>query len=142
MSIFGISGWEFVILLLVFLVVIGPQRLPEYTRHLVGFVKKARKFVDESRSTVENEMGIAVEDLKKYDPRQFDPRRIVREAWGDTNPVEDLVNDTKGLMSSSSSSASASAAGAALLAAGTYDIDGGSTVEDSNGRAPFDPEAT
>ena len=78
----GLGGWEIVVLLIVFLVIVGPQRLPEVTRSLVQWVRKARRWVDDSRSTVEDEMGIAIEDLKKYDPRQYDPRRIIREAWG------------------------------------------------------------
>ena len=86
----GLGGWEIVVLLIVFLVIVGPQRLPEVTRSLVQWVRKARRWVDDSRSTVEDEMGIAIEDLKKYDPRQYDPRRIIREAWGDTD-IEELL---------------------------------------------------
>ena len=134
----GIGGWEFVVLLIVFLVIVGPQRLPEYTQNIIRTVRRARKWVDENRSVVENEMGIAVEDLKKYDPRQYDPRRIIREAWGDTT-LEDLVPDTKGLLTGAAAGTAAAAATASSSSASDY-----SSYDEDHAslRAPFDPDAT
>lgn len=135
MEFFGLNGWEPVVLIVVFLVIIGPQRLPEYTRNIVRMVRKARRWVDDSRETVETEMGIAVDDLRKYDPRQYDPRRIIREAWGDTN-AEDLLP-------SKESMASVAAAGGAAAAKGASKKKTGSSKKDSGPkRAPFDVEAT
>lgn len=130
----GLGGWEIVVLLIVFLVVVGPQRLPDVTRQLVQWVRQARRWVDDSRSTVEDEMGIAIEDLRKYDPRQYDPRRIIREAWGDTS-LEDLV-PSKDAMSLATGGAAAGAV--AKKAAG-----GKRSGKDKGPqRAPFDDEAT
>jgi sec-independent protein translocase protein TatB len=127
----GLNGWEPLVLLIVFLVVIGPQRLPEYTRNIVSWVRKARRWVEDSRSTVEDEMGIAVDDLKKYDPRQYDPRKIIREAWDDTG-IESTLDDAKGLVSGKSSSTSTS-----KKSSGSS-----SSKDDGPQRAPFDDEAT
>ncbi|HEX7350793.1 twin-arginine translocase TatA/TatE family subunit [Brachybacterium sp.] len=131
----GLGGWELVVLLVVFLVVVGPQRLPDVTRQLIHWVRQARRWVDDSRSTVEDEMGIAIEDLKKYDPRQYDPRRIIREAWGDTD-IEDLVPSKEAL--------SVAAGGAAVGAAAKKGSKSGSKSAKDKGpqRAPFDDEAT
>lgn len=132
----GLGGWELVILLVVFLVIVGPQRLPDLTRQLVQWVRQARRWVDDSRATVEDEMGIAMEDLRKYDPRQYDPRRIIREAWGDTD-LEELLPDKESL----SIASGAGAAGAAKKAAGGKK--GSKSAKDEGPkRAPFDPEAT
>lgn len=142
-SFLGIGGWEFIVLVLVFVLIVGPQRLPEYTRSIIQLVRKARKWVDESRETVESEMGIAVEDLKKYDPRQYDPRRIIRDAWGDTRPLEDLVNDTKSIVGASA--AGVAAVGAAAGMGGSHASGPSAAVADDDprgGRAPFDDEAT
>ncbi|MFC7373823.1 twin-arginine translocase TatA/TatE family subunit [Brachybacterium sp. GCM10030267] len=131
----GLGGWEVVILLIVFLVIVGPQRLPDLTRQLVRWVRQARQWVDDSRATVEDEMGIAIEDLRKYDPRQYDPRRIIREAWGDTDP-EDLLPSKEAM----SAVAGAGAAGAAAKKGSSK---GGKAKKDKGPqRAPFDPEAT
>lgn len=132
---FGLGGWELVVLLIIFLVVVGPQRLPDVTRQLVRWVRQARRWVDDSRTTVEDEMGIAIEDLKKYDPRQYDPRRIIREAWGDTD-LEDLVPSKESL----SVAAGGAAAGAAASA--TKGKKGAAGKDKGPQRAPFDDEAT
>jgi len=140
-SFFGIGGWEFIILLLVFVLIVGPQRLPEYTRNIVRMVRRARQWVDESRESVENEMGIAVDDLKKYDPRQYDPRRIIRDAWGDTSPIDDLVKDTSALVGSSA--AGVAAVGEAAKGSGSRSSSASTDAADArSGRAPFDDEAT
>ncbi|GAA1315661.1 twin-arginine translocase TatA/TatE family subunit [Brachybacterium tyrofermentans] len=134
----GLGGWEFVILIVVFLVIVGPQRLPGVTRQLVQWVRQARRWVDDSRATVEDEMGIAMEDLKKYDPRQYDPRRIIREAWGDTD-IEELLPSKESL----SVAAGAGAAGAASKAKSSKSGKSSKgSKDDSPQRAPFDPEAT
>lgn len=138
-SFLGIGGWEFIVLLLVFVLIIGPQRLPEYTRNIVRMVRRARTWVEESRESVESEMGIAVDDLKKYDPRQYDPRRIIRDAWGDTSPIDDLVKDTSALVGSSA----AGVASVGTAATGTAARRDSTKAADARpGRAPFDDEAT
>lgn len=133
---FGLGGWEIVVLLIVFLVFVGPQRLPDVTRQLIQWVRQARRWVEDSRTTVEDEMGIAIEDLKKYDPRQYDPRRIIREAWGDTD-IEELLPGKESL---SVAAGGAAAAGAAAKKGSKS----GSTSKKDDGpkRAPFDDEAT
>ena len=133
-GIFGLGGWEIVVLLVVFLVVVGPQRLPDVTRQLVQWVRQARRWVEDSRSTVEDEMGIAIEDLRKYDPRQYDPRRIIREAWGDTD-LEELIPGKDAM--------SVATGGAAAGAAAKGAASGKKSAKDKGPqRAPFDDEAT
>ncbi|ACU84972.1 Twin-arginine translocation protein TatB [Brachybacterium faecium] len=129
----GLGGWELVVLLIVFLVIVGPQRLPEVTRQLVQWVRQARRWVEDSRSTVEDEMGIAIEDLRKYDPRQYDPRRIIREAWGDTD-IDELLPSKDAM--------NVAAGGAAGAAASSSRRSSRSKKDEGPQRAPFDDEAT
>ncbi|MBE7702374.1 twin-arginine translocase TatA/TatE family subunit [Oerskovia sp. Sa1BUA8] len=79
---FGINGWEFGIILVIALVVIGPERLPRYAEQLGGFVRTARGFLKDAKARVDEELGEQVGDVDwaKLDPRQYDPRRIVRDA--------------------------------------------------------------
>lgn len=143
MSIFGLQGWEPVVLLIIFLLIIGPQRLPEYTRNVVRWVRSARQWVDESRASVEDEMGIAIDDLRKYDPRQYDPRRIIREAWGDTNP-EELLPSKEALSVSAGGAAAGAAASSRRGSRGSgRSASGAASAEDAaEQRTPWDPEAT
>ncbi|MFE4465336.1 twin-arginine translocase TatA/TatE family subunit [Oerskovia sp. NPDC056781] len=79
---FGINGWEFGIILVVAVIVIGPERLPRYAEQLGAFVRTARGFLKDAKERVDDELGDQVGDVdwSKLDPRQYDPRRIVREA--------------------------------------------------------------
>ncbi|WP_160664549.1 twin-arginine translocase TatA/TatE family subunit [Pseudarthrobacter sp. ATCC 49987] len=87
----GINGPEFILLLIIGLLVIGPSRLPEYTQKLANIVKEVRRMASGAREQIKEEVGIDIDDVdwKKYDPRQYDPRRIIKEALldDDTKPV-------------------------------------------------------
>lgn len=89
----GINGPEFLLLLIIGLLVIGPSRLPEYTQKLANIVKEVRRMASGAREQIKEEVGIDIDevDWKKYDPRQYDPRRIIKEALldDDTKPVSD-----------------------------------------------------
>ncbi|MBD7981027.1 MULTISPECIES: twin-arginine translocase TatA/TatE family subunit [Oerskovia] len=86
---FGINGAEFVVLLVVAVIVIGPERLPRYAEQLGAFVRTARGFLKDAKSRVDEELGPEVGDVdwSKLDPRQYDPRRIVREALLDDDDL-------------------------------------------------------
>lgn len=92
---FDINGWEFVILLVAALLVIGPERMPEYSAKLARMVKQLRGLADAARVQLREQMGSEFDDVdwKQYDPRQYDPRRIVREAlmddWSDDGKTPD-----------------------------------------------------
>lgn len=99
---FGISGAEFMVLLLVVVLVVGPQRLPEYTRKLTQMVRQLRLFVENTKAQIAQEVGPELADLnlKDLDPRQYDPRKIVRDALGEdidairnelTHPFESVM---------------------------------------------------
>jgi len=82
---FDINGWEFVILVVAALLVIGPDRMPEYSAKLAKLVRQVRGMADTAKVQLREQMGPDFDDVdwKSYDPRQYDPRRIVREALMD-----------------------------------------------------------
>jgi sec-independent protein translocase protein TatB len=89
--VFGISGPEFIVLAAVAAVVLGPERLPEYAQQLGRLVREMRRMAQGATAQVRSEMGPEFEDIdwRKLDPRQYDPRRIVREALADTFDPDD-----------------------------------------------------
>jgi len=94
--VFDINGWEFVILVVAALLVIGPERMPEYSAKLARLVKQVRGLADTAKVQLREQMGPDFDDVdwKQYDPRQYDPRRIVREALLDDGPhVDDPPDD-------------------------------------------------
>ena len=82
---FDINGWEVIVLVVVVILVLGPERLPEYAGKLAGFVRQARSFAANAKTQLKEQMGPEFDDVdwRQYDPRQYDPRRIVREALMD-----------------------------------------------------------
>jgi sec-independent protein translocase protein TatB len=87
---FDINGSEFLILLVVAVFVIGPERMPEYAAKLAKLVKQVRAMADTAKEQLREQMGSEFDevDWKQYDPRQYDPRRIVREALMDNETGE------------------------------------------------------
>ncbi|MFW0108574.1 Sec-independent protein translocase TatB [Rothia sp. P7181] len=80
---FGINGMEFIVLVILVFVVIGPERMPEYAQKLKEGVKWVRAMAFEAKDDLKEVMGdnpLGDFDWKQYDPRQYDPRTIVREA--------------------------------------------------------------
>lgn len=79
------NAWEFLILIVVALVVLGPERLPEYAAKLGKLVRDAKAMAETAKSQLKDQMGPEFKDVdwQQYDPRQYDPRRIVREALMD-----------------------------------------------------------
>lgn len=103
---FGINGGEFIILLVIAVLVIGPERLPGYAEQLAGIVRRVKTFMADTKVKVSEELGPEIGDVDwaQLDPRRYDPRRIVRDAL-----LEDTILDPR---------VKAKAAGAASAAAG------------------------
>jgi sec-independent protein translocase protein TatB len=80
--IFGLSFEKVLIIAIIAAFLIGPQKLPQYAASLARLVRRVRQMADSAQERVREEMGPEFEDLdwRKMDPRQYDPRRIIREA--------------------------------------------------------------
>lgn len=76
---FGFSGEKLLIIGLIAIFVIGPDKLPQYAAKLAQFVKAAKRMAEGAKTQLESEIGEEV-DWAKLDPRQYDPRRIIRDA--------------------------------------------------------------
>ena len=90
---FGINPGEFALLALVAIVVIGPERLPSYSRELREWVLKGRTMWQQGKEQLQADVGDDI-DWKSLDPRQYDPRRIVREALYEPMPAPVPVKPT------------------------------------------------
>ena len=85
---FDVNGSEFIILVVVSVLVIGPERMPEYAARLAKLVRQLRAMADTAKDQLREQMGPEFDDVdwKQYDLRQYDPRRIVREALMEDGP--------------------------------------------------------
>jgi sec-independent protein translocase protein TatB len=89
---FGLTFDKLLIILVIAVFLIGPDRLPGYAAQLARLVKTLRGFADGAKERMREEMGPEFDevDWRKLDPRQYDPRRIIREAL-----VDDVVPPAK-----------------------------------------------
>ena len=81
----GMLGLTFEKLLLIGIVAVfllGPEKLPHYAAQLARLVRQFRDMANGAKERMRDEMGPEFDDVdwKKLDPRQYDPRRIIREA--------------------------------------------------------------
>jgi len=62
---------------------ISPDKLPQYAAQLARWVRVVRSFTDEAKQRVATEMGPEFEDVDwaKLDPRRYHPKRLLTEAW-------------------------------------------------------------
>ena len=79
---FGLTPDKLIIIAVIAVFLIGPDRLPGYAAQLARLVRSLRGLADGAKDRMREEMGDDFDevDWKKLDPRQYDPRRIIREA--------------------------------------------------------------
>ncbi len=135
----GINGLELVVLAMIAVLVLGPERLPEYAAQLARLIKGLRRMATGAREQLREEVGPELDDVdwRKLDPRQYDPRRIIREAL-----LDDLDDVFKPVSEGSPTSAGAGGpAGASGAARPPVTAPIGPRLE-AGRAAPYDPEAT
>jgi sec-independent protein translocase protein TatB len=79
---FDIGFWELAIIMVVALLVIGPERLPGVARKLGLYLGKARRFISSVKADINKEL--AADELK----------RVLKEQQ-DSVGLHDIIEDTK-----------------------------------------------
>ncbi len=82
---FDIGFWELIIIAIIALIVIGPERLPEFARDAGKFVNKIRKFVNNAKNELEKELELDEFNGLHKDINHID--RLMKEA-----PDRELIN--------------------------------------------------
>ncbi|TAL40839.1 MAG: Sec-independent protein translocase TatB [Salinibacterium sp.] len=122
---FGLTFDKLLIIGVIALILLGPERLPHYAAQLARLVRSLRALAVGAKERMREEMGPDFDDIdwKQLDPRQYDPRRIIREALLEEptaqKPVSQGVRD-----------------------ADAHEPEGASAVPTGTKAAPFDSEAT
>ncbi len=80
--IFGLTWDKLLLIGLLAAIIIGPDRLPGLAEGFARLVHRAGVYLRGARERLREEMGEDVSDVdwRKLDPRQYDPRRIIRDA--------------------------------------------------------------
>jgi len=135
--VFGLTFEKLLIIGLIAVFLLGPDRLPHYAGQLAKLVRNLRDMANGAKDRMREEMGPEFDDVdwKKLDPRQYDPRRIIREALLDDESEPIISRPAK---DDSSALDDATAQDAAADGDGQVE----KTTVPSGARAPFDSEAT
>jgi sec-independent protein translocase protein TatB len=88
--VFGLDFEKLLVIGFIAVIILGPQRLPKYAAQLGRLVRSLRALAGDARDRLRDEMGPEFDevDWQKLDPRQYDPRRIIRDALSDDGPGE------------------------------------------------------
>ncbi|WP_220700662.1 hypothetical protein [Mycetocola tolaasinivorans] len=144
---------------------LGPDRLPQLASQLARLVRSLREMASGAKDRLKDDMGEEYNevDWKKLDPRQYDPRRIIREALSDDAEVPAAsagAGAGTGMGTAAAAAGTAAGAAAATGSAGSWPgasgpaasgprIDESATVRlraimagEPVEHAPFDPDAT
>ena len=77
----GLTFEKLLVVTIIAAFILGPRRLPIYAGKLSDFVRELRAFVESSRARAEDDFGVPLPTSEWHvDLRQYDPRRIVRDA--------------------------------------------------------------
>jgi sec-independent protein translocase protein TatB len=93
--VFGIGLPEVAVILVVAVIVFGPDRLPEFGRQAGRFVRQVRNFARSTQDELRRELGPEYADLKlsDLDPRQAIRRHILDAL--DEDPIQDTRDATR-----------------------------------------------
>jgi sec-independent protein translocase protein TatB len=84
-SFLGLTFDKLLLIGLLAALLLGPERLPIYAKKLGELVRNLRRMTDGAKNRMRDEMGPEFDDIdwQQLDPRQYDPRRIIRDAWAE-----------------------------------------------------------
>ena len=92
----GIGGSEFILLCLIGLLILGPERLPRVARQLGSWVGKARQMTRTLQRQLEEELN--AEKNLSFDPDELkglDPRKMMQPRDDDNySPLHDKKNES------------------------------------------------
>ncbi len=88
----GIAGSELLLLCIIGLLILGPERLPRLARQIGSWVGKARQMTRAMQRQIEEELD--VEKNLGIDPKDLDPRNLMTPREDDTySPLHDEEDD-------------------------------------------------
>jgi len=128
-----INGPEFLLLLVLAVILFGPERLPDLARKAARVLRYLRTVAGSAQEQLSKELGPGFEDL---DIRDLNPRTFVQKHLFDD--VDPIIADVKKEISGVGGVVNGSSGDVAAEINGSHDVM--SKVTPS--RAPFDAEAT
>jgi sec-independent protein translocase protein TatB len=85
--VFDLSFGKLLVIGVIALFLVGPEKLPQYAAQLGRWVRVARSMLDEAKGRVTSELGPEFDDVDwaSLDPRRYSPKRLLADAWNATD---------------------------------------------------------
>lgn len=83
---FGVGLPEMAVILVVAIIIFGPDRLPDFARQAGRMIRQIRQFSQSARDDIRSELGPEFADfeLTDLDPRQA-VRKYMQDTWDETS---------------------------------------------------------
>lgn len=145
----GISGFELLFLLVIALLVLGPDKLPKFAADAGRFVRTVRRMATDARAEVSDALGPELTDAYG-ELRGLNPRSAARKHLFDGDDDFGLADDEPPARRSPNGATAMGGPGSTLTSGGT----GGASAlplappaspsgpDDAGQRPPYDPDAT
>jgi sec-independent protein translocase protein TatB len=134
-----INGWEFIVLAVLALVILGPDKLPKYAADAGRMIRSVRRMANDAKREVTDSLGPEFQDIDLADlnPRRFAKRHLLDPDDYDLG-LDDLDDEpphdrdrSRGAKPSAAARRNGSAPATAREPRPSHDD-----------RAPYDPDAT
>ncbi|MDO8381655.1 MAG: twin-arginine translocase TatA/TatE family subunit [Microbacterium sp.] len=141
---FGLTIEKLLLIGVIAALLVGPERLPRYAEGLAKLLGRLREFLRGAKTRVRDEMGEDFDDVdwRRLDPRQYDPRRIIREALLDEAPIKPVSPGAPRPATAALGGVGATGAGVAALAGASDTAAAPASVASAPNATPYDSEAT
>lgn len=89
MNFFGVGLPEIILIMVLALIVVGPQRLPELAAQLARLVRQARRYAGQVTSQLKGELGDVTQD---YEDLRQELRQLRQELTQQAKPLQDELD--------------------------------------------------
>lgn len=149
---FDIGAGEFIFIVVLAVVLLGPEKIPDYARKAARILHWLRNIANNATTSIKSELGPEYQNLSLEDlnPKTFIQKHLLADIQEELDEVKATFNDVKGVLESTKAdteSLSADLKNSVEQATRSINevqkkVDAAKTAADLDGRPPFDDEAT
>ncbi|MFG2998398.1 sec-independent translocase [Streptomyces sp. NPDC048340] len=147
-----IGALELVTIVVLAILIFGPDKLPKVIQDVTGFIRKVRAFSDNAKQDIRSELG---PEFKDFEFEDLNPKTFIRKQLSENEDVKEIrnsfdlrkelndVTDAVNGRESDVAPAAPASAGASATPAGTGpDMLKKPAAPAADQRSPFDADAT
>ncbi|MER6775528.1 MULTISPECIES: sec-independent translocase [unclassified Streptomyces] len=144
-----IGALELVTIVVLAILIFGPDKLPKVIQDVTGVIRKIRAFSDSAKQDIRSELG---PEFKDFEFEDLNPKTFLRKQLGENEDLKEIrstfdlrkeLNDVTDAVNSRGADAAPAASGASAASAATGpDLLKKPAAPAADQRAPYDADAT